>query len=364
MSWTYEIVDTRSGVRQSRVFPASGSWKRVLNGSGSGQHTFQLGDRAMTRESWRALTNPWTRTLVVCRNGLPVYAGLITSRPYDYDTTTLTVHHSDIRFLLSSRFPFGVTSYHGGTLVCTSLSLRSIAGRVVQAGLLGPRDTYPLPIVLPTLTEVGSVSRTYDAWNFQTVADALDDLQKTDGGPDIDFEPRWSTTGTLEYVMRTGTPATPLLGGNLFDFNMAGTEPPLTGVGVLEDGSAQVSGVFILGQGSEADMIVGGIPAGTELPGIIPARDVTQAFKTVTTEAAAGAMAVAASAALYGLTKQWDFKMVANDAVPIESLRLGSTLRLNFLNDPWIADGWSSLRLIGLSGDMSETVTPIVQGSV
>jgi len=363
MSYTYAIVDTRTGVKQETVFPASGSWKRILNGNGSGSHTFQLGDRALSSASWRALTTPWARTLVVSRNGSVVYAGLITSRPYDHGTTTLTVNHTDIRGILASRYPFGVGTYAGGTLVCSGLSLRAIAGRVVAAGLTGPRSTYSLPIIIPTTTELGNDSRTYDNWNFQTVSDILDDLQQVANGPDIDFEPRWSASGTLEYVMRVGTPTVPLLGGASFDFNMNGTKSPLSGIGVNEDGSAQISGVFIIGQGSEADMIVGGIPVGSELPGIIPARDTTQSFKTVTTEATAGAMAVAASAALYGLTKQWDFKMVANDAVPIEGLRLGCTLKLHFQNDPWIPDGWSSLRLIGLSGDMTETVTPIVQGS-
>ena len=37
--------------------------------------------------------------------------------------------------------------------------------------------------------------------------------------------------------------------------------------------------------------------------------------------------------------------------------------RIDNTNESGFEDGWTSLRLVGLSGDMSETVTPIVQGS-
>lgn len=363
MSWSYWFVDTVTGVKQLQVSPSEGGWERVLNGKGSGAHVFQLGDRTLSRATWRALTTPWARTLVVCRNNVPVYAGLVSDRPYDRDTKTLTINHVDIRGILNDRFPFGVTSYHGGTLVLTNLSMRSAAGRLVQAGLTGPRPIYALPIVLPTLVETGAYSHTYFAHNFITVADALEDLQKIDGGPDVDFAPRWSSTGTLEYVMRTGTTAAPLLTGATFDFPMNGEKEPLTGLKLNDDGTNQVTGVYAIGQGSGEDMVVGGIPAGTELPAVIPARETTQSFKDVNNEPEASKFSVSASAALHGTTEQWSFEYVIDEGLArVENMTLGSTLRLNFDDDEWIEDGWTDLRLVGLSGDMTETVTPTVQG--
>jgi len=357
-AYEYWFCDTVTGVKQLRVVPSSGAWSRVLNGAGSGSHTFQLGDRKLPRSSWRSLTSPWARTLVVARGGKVVYAGLVKSLQWDAATKTLTVNHADVRTILGDRYPFGVTSYHGGTLVVTGKSFGAAAAMVVGAGLIGPRPIFALPIVLPSTATSGTYSHTYNAYNFTTVADALTDIQKL--GPDIDFEPRWSSSDTLEWVMRVGAN---LLTGGAFDFPMNAGKPALTGVKNMLDASQQVTGVYAIGQGSGEDMIVGGIPAGTEQAAIIPARETTQPYKESKTEAEASGYAVAATNALHEATSQWSFSYIINDDIaPVENLQLGSTLRLYYDDDEWIYDGWQTVRLTGLSGDMTETVTPTVQG--
>lgn len=357
-SWSARIYDTRTGVGQLQVFPSAGSWSRVLNASGQGSFTFQLGDRKLSRATWRDLTTPWARTVVLDRGGTIVYAGVITGRPFNRDKQELTLQTVDIRDIFQHRYPFGVTSYWAdeaahvpGKLVLTNLSYAAIAANVVAQGLIGPRGNYSLPIVLPSTTEAGGISKTYYNYNLVTVFDILDEIQKADSGPDIDFEPRSSTSGTLEWLMRVGVT------GPTFEWNLTGKEPGLTGVTVGEDATKQADGVFSVGQGSEADMRVGGVG----LPITTPALDMVQTHKTVDSEPELAGYSTAALQTLNLPTITWDGSFMAGEYPTVEKLQLGATIRIYLKGDPWLADGWQSYRLIGYSGDMSETIKLTVQ---
>ena len=369
MSWSFWVCDTRTGVKQLQVFPSGGSFGRTLNAAGQGgSDTFPLAASKLSRAQWKDLTTPWRRTLVRCWDGVPVYAGVITGRSYDRDTKTLTVRHADIRALLAKRFPFGVNSYYAngvsgapGKLVLTNLSLRAIAANVVQQGLIGPHPIYSLPIVFPTLSEPGPYSRTYFNYNFATVPSALQELQDVDGGPDIDFAPRWSASGTLEWEMRAGTPATPALTGGTFEFNLTSEECPLTHVNVDEDGSKQVNGMFTIGAGSEEDMRVAGRGIGDYGETIFPALDGTQSLKDIDDLNTLSLHSFSAINVQQNPTKQWGMSLLASGYPGLNRLTLGSTLRVYSKDDPWIDDGYASLRLIGFSGDMTENITLDVQ---
>lgn len=365
MSWNYWIVDTRTGVRQLQVHPSASSFSRVLNGEGSGSHSFQLGERVLSRSVWRGLVTPWSRTLVVSWCETAVFAGVVVDASYDRDLMVLNVATADVRRIFSYRFPFGATSYYlgdavtPGKLVCTNLSLRSIVSRVMSAGLTGPFPIYSLPITLPTSSEAGTHSRTFYNYNFRTVDDLLEELQNTDGGPDIDFEPSW-VSNALVWTMRTGTPAAPQLSGNTFEWNMSSASPGLTGVRQTVSGAKQASGVFTIGEGSEEDMRVVGAGLATAAP--FPALDVTQSFKSGDLgDDALFAQSKAMLDLLKRSTVQWEMGALASGYPGADRLRLGSTLRVNFQDDPWIDDGYSVTRLIGFSGDMSERVRFDVQ---
>lgn len=363
MSWSYWIVDTRTGVKQLPLQPASGSWGRQLNGDKQGRHTFNLSTSKLTRAQWRALTVPLARTLVVSWAGVAWYAGMITARPFDMDSSTLTLEHADIRSIFADRYPFGAGSYAGGTLVCTNRSWRAIVARVVQRGLDGPGGIYSLPIVLPSTSEAENPhSKTYHNYNFTTVYDALADLQKTEGGPDTDFEPRWNANGDLEWLLRVGSPTAPALTGGVVEFNMTAAQKALTGVTVGENSAKQVTGVFGIGQGSEEDMIVGSV-GNPEEAATIPARDITESHKTAETEAAAAQFAAASIAVLQHPTNQWDFTIVLGElnGTQVAALRLGATLRLYYKGHMWIEDGWHDLRLVGFTGDMTDRIKVEVQ---
>lgn len=366
--YSYHVYDTATGVPQFPMSPSAGSWAREIGvAAGAQSHTFQLADgdpgRYLDRATWRALTVPWNRTLTVERGGAVIYAGLITGRPYDFDNKVLTLKHSDIWTILRDRFPFGTGSYAGGTFEASGLSWRAIAGRIVQRALTGPRPIYALPIVLPDLNEAGTKSLKIENFHFQTAYDALMDIQSTDGGPEIDFQPRKNaSTGNLEYLMRVGSTAAPRLTGHMAEFHMSAAKRQLTGVSIDEDALKQLTGVFVVGEGSEVDMVVGGLPVGSEPTPQIIARDSRIDRKHLKTAPEAASVAIAATAALIGTATQTAVEYVVDPEIAdVQDLVLGSTFRLHYRDDFFIPDGYTDLRMIGLSGGMSEIVKPTLR---
>ena len=363
MVWSWWFCDTITGVKQLQVEPFGGSWSRLLNSAESGSHDFPLGDRRLSRDAWRALTTPWARTLVQCWDGVPVYAGLVTGRPYDRDKQQLTVRHTDFRAILKARYPFGVSAYWAdeangipGKLVIEGKSLVAAAAKVVEQGMLGPSyasASYALPVVLPSTGTAGSFTRTFENFNLRTVSDVLDELQSTEGGPDIEFAPRWSSSGTLEWVMRAGA-----LTGGLFEWHLGVSKAIPSSVQVEEDALTQWTGVMGVGQGSGADMIIGGTPGAPAAA--IPARDTVVKWSDVPTHTQAAALAREELAAHKDPTVQPAVKVRASQVSPSD-LVLGSTVRLFEQDDPWMPDGWTTRRLIGVAGGVGEELTLTVQ---
>ena len=104
MAWSVWVCDTVSGAKLQRLPVAAFSWSRVLNGSGSGSATVKLNDAAVKKLNARTLTNPVSNTLVLDWDGVVVYAGVIWSRDYNREGTSLTLGHADIWSILSRRF--------------------------------------------------------------------------------------------------------------------------------------------------------------------------------------------------------------------------------------------------------------------
>jgi len=377
MAYTFHIVDSRTGIKQLEVFPSSGSWSRVLNAGGKGTHTFVLtADQAMRD---RVLSTPWSRTLVVSWDGVAVYAGLIVRRVYSQDDNTLTVSHEDFRSLLQRRYPFGVNSYTqdgttatgAGWLTLTALTLRAIVVRVLQEGLVGPFPIYSMPVFInsnaiastPLAAESGGYSRTYENFAFLTVEQIIDNVQDEEGGPDTDFEPVW-VDGVFQWNARIGSPSTPKLystapGGNPFEFNMGAEQRVLTGVTVTDDGAKQATGVFSIGEGSGRDMKLAGNGFGSSAT--IPALDVAESFKDeksydILFSYSNGALPVRGKT-----TTQYELGMLATEIPGLSALRIGVLFRLIWSGNPWVADGNVDLRVISLSGSMTNDLTIDVQ---
>lgn len=361
MKRTYWICDTRTGAKLARVLPSAGFFKRVLCGSGSGEHTFRLGFGKRTREQWRALTQPWARSLVIEEDGVVVYAGLISKRRHKWKVWAFTVSHVDMRELFRRRFPFGVNSYWAvqnvtpGKLVITGKSQRAVVGKLMQQSLVGPYDTWSLPIVYPNPEESGPITVTFENYLLRSTYDLFEDIQNTDGGPDIDFVPRWSAGGTLEWFLEVGTPSAPYITKPQKTFNATVAEPALFDVTYDEDATDQLTGIFSVGAGSEALTAVGGTGLGNSAT--VPAMDIVETHKAETSTDALASLSAAGLLTLGHPTVQIGMSMLESTKRNLGTMPVGTMMHTYYQDEPWIPDGWIDTQIIAYSGDMTKKVT-------
>lgn len=352
MVWSAFVVDTMSGQKVMPVFPSSGQCRSVLNGVGSGSHSFHLRDKKTAFPSSataRDVFRPWARTLVICWDDVPVYAGIIMRWSWDRDTGVLTVDHREFRALLSKRYAWLVPTYPTSTVnpqpwswTVTGKSLRGIARAVVaKTTKLVPGDGWDMPVVLGA-DESGSRSMTWWAFNFLSGEDMLSQVQDSDGGPDVFFRPRWSSSGSLEWVFEAGTPR---LGGGVVErIAPAPKSPGLRSVTVM-DGTDQLTGLFGLGEGSEQDMKVG--LAGPLAGSSIPTMDTKRSLKNADTQASVDALSWGALRDDREPIRQYNTSTIVGEFFP--SCGVGGTLREYLSDDEMIADGWVNYYVIGTS---------------
>ena len=351
--WSHVICDLSTGVKQLPVFPADGSWRTGLNGAiGSGSHSFKLRDSKtrLPAGTWRGLVAPWSRVLVVCWGGVPQYAGLISGHDWDRDSGTLQVRHQELRALLSRRLVTGTGSYSaGGFFEVAGKSLRGVGRAIVARATAGtPGDGHYVPVVFPA-DEAGGVTRRWWFYELANAEDMLTEIQDTDGGPDVYLRPRWSTAGTLEWVLEIGSPN---VSGPTVEWAVDAPKSPAVGVSQATSADKTLTGVIGIGKGSEQDLLLG-FAGGL---GTFPIRlDGTRQYKTLDTPAALDAAAMGELRTVEHPTVQIGVKS-APAKVALPDVRVGSTLRLRVSGDEFMADGTAVTKVIGVSGSVGSSM--------
>lgn len=355
MSFKAFVCDTVSGDVRS-VLPVSAfSWGRLLNGGASGSATVQLRDPVVSALAVRSLTVPVSNTLVLERDGVVLFAGLIWSRGYSHATGELTLDLQDLWSVWSRRLAGDASAsvMADVNLVYSALSPATIAKRVITEGITGPADSNrPLPITFPA-DVAGSMSRTYYGYHFATVAEVLDDLMNEDNGPDIDFLPRW-VSGKLNWLMRAGTEGTPKLSSGSWDWNLSAPDAGPTRLTLVEDAAKLTTNAVSLGEGMERKMLT---RSNRIINPIYPSLQMVTAHKTESNTTRLTARANSDLKTYGKPTEQWAFDIMASGTPSVADLQLGGTVRVFSKGDPWVPDGWNDNRLIGFSGDLTERVS-------
>lgn len=264
MAWTHWICDTLTGERVQRVELTESRWDRLANAVGRGSHTISLAQawasgrwtsRATFRDYWLGVITEWSRTLVVCWDEYPVYAGLISKEiGWDERTGEVSIETVEVRHLLSRRCAFGVTDYAGGDWGVYDLDLRSAAWVAISKGLTGGSTRWNIRLT-PTWVSAGTVRRSYPRWEHRTVEEMLRELQDMEGGPDVDFRPLWSPTDNrLSWEPRLGVPLLQAPGYTWHAASASGAT-----VTPERDATRITTGVHVPGNGSEADMKRAGV---------------------------------------------------------------------------------------------------------
>lgn len=359
--WEHYLFETRTGDLIAPLDVSSNRWQVRQNGYGSGTTVIPTRalDVAVPPGGWSAATRPWAVSVLSCWGEVPVYAGPIVSRRVDMATGALTLEHSELWRLLARRYLWGVGDWAANkTLVLDGRTKRGLVRSLVTRVALdnetaSPR--WPLPVVVPA-PEPGPHHRTYYSYHFGKGMDLVEDVLGEVDGPDLAFRPEWASSGSVRWNAEIGTP---LLTGPRLETVWGVEESPVAGLVYTEDGSDQLTGAFALGEGTEQDKIVGLGPTSVTLD--LPVMDLAEDFPTATTQAEADAQAQGFVAEAQVLKPSWSFSVerAALDA----GVRPGSVVSLYVEGNPLAADGRFDLRVVGMSGDLSERVqVEVVQG--
>lgn len=348
---TYRVVLVQNGTWKQRMElqPLSAPWSRGLNSGKSGQMTLQAGDLDEPFVIIPATTWPLNNWVVIEWDGTPVYAGVITDTEYDWKTKQVTLSHSDIwwywsrRFVLEDRsntFPEGVINWAG-------LRPMILAKRAIQAGMNGGSGPdYALPIVLPEEGAAGSSKRTVYGYNLESVQDILDELMESDNGFDLDFWPRWSSAGTLEFVM-----AVDAFKGRILEWDLDADETPVQSLKFRVAGSAINTRIYGVGEGSEKNMLAySNRVQGTTYPAL----ETMASFKEINTRDRLISRVLGVRRASSGAMRQVDMSVLASGTPGLGSFQLGALVRWRSENDTWLPSGWSEeWELLEMSGNVS-----------
>ncbi|WP_394254700.1 hypothetical protein [Pseudoclavibacter helvolus] len=272
--WKFWICDSITGVKLREVFPESGSWKTLMNGVGSGQHTFSMVDeverlvangmrrddaRAEVRTVWPALLDPdgWKPALTVCWGDVPLYAGLLQRQVGVGATNVFTVNHVEVRALMDERLMYPVGDPSRGNFVLAGINSRTAAAQIIRKAL-GPylngwdeRLRWDVRLA-PYVPEPGAFEMPVKAYEIQTGEQLLTLIQDDEGGPDIHFRPRWRASDQgLEWEDRRGSPR---LSAGTHEFVIGAEENGASDVSFISDAKKQATGVHVVGKGTEEDM--------------------------------------------------------------------------------------------------------------
>lgn len=355
--WRVNIVETLTGDSIVQLPVVSGRWRKQINGFGQGQHVFHLRDAltARPRVYWRDAFAEVRRTLVVSWDGAAVYAGIIVGTDWDADAGLLTVRHVEARWLLAGRLahsipgwgPTGKTTYSGKSLrgIARALFAQAFATAVTQRNL---------PIDLGA-DETGTQSREWEWYNFASLDEMLQQVQESEGGPDVALEPEWRSDG-LWWRLLLGNPR---ISGPTHEFVRGVAGSPVKSWRHNTDASKMLTGVWALGEGSEADRLVASAQVATQPD--MPIVERSFAHGTLEEQSVVDAYAASLMESYALPTEQWSFRLDVTQGVDVAALTLGSTARAWSPEDEWDVQGWVEGYVLAVSGDMSYELDVEVQ---
>jgi len=209
----------------------------------------------------------------------------------------------------------------------------------------------------------------YRGYAMQSVRRRLEALMGVQGGPDIAFQPRlMADRQGIEWVMRTGTSADPLLHqlGDDWVWDARNPRGGVQGINVTRDASQQANRIYATGSGIQrATLIERMEPAALGVPdlrdvgfplleSVINRPDVEQPV-TLRSWAAAGLRANARS------QMQWVVRVAATGNPPLGVYRPGDYARVWVGGHPLLGmllpNPWYRSRVLQVAGSMGETVS-------
>jgi hypothetical protein len=263
--YTWYAGTLRDGRLTTKLPTLSQSWTAVLDDAGTLAPVLTLSDPDIAKLNLYLNAEPCRCFAAVAytdEQGTETFleGGPIWTHGYDDETQRLTIGAAGLWSLWDHRKILPVLSAgQSAAAVTTSYTTAfgTIAKRLVQ--LAQSHVAGSVPVVLPS-DEGGTQKRVYAGSELGWVGQALRDLTTVDGGPEIAFVPRRQATDGryLEWVMRVGTAAQPLLvqAGQDWRWDQTAARSSLGGISVNRDGSLMGSRAWDKGNGSDTAMLI------------------------------------------------------------------------------------------------------------
>lgn len=238
------LADLRTGrqILDLSVMDSS-NWQRTLNEPEALTAVLDMQDPDTVKLQPRIAAAPG-RTILACATGdVILAAGPVWSHKYNRDAKTLQVNaagmwsYFDHRYVLPiaaatipvTQFTIPDASAAGKTkpnpavgTYLTGLEYGTIAKRWVQQAQAWTGGTVP---VVFEADRAGTRERNFEGSDFKNIGTVLSQLSQVESGPDIRFRPRLTADRLgVEFLLETGTDASPLLTGGPHMWNLTAEE--------------------------------------------------------------------------------------------------------------------------------------------
>lgn len=253
---------------------ASSRWDRLLNRPETITAILDLRDPDTIQINPRVAAAPGRSMLAVAADDVIIAAGPIWSHTYDRTQKTVQLNASGIwsyfdhRYVLPiaaatldvTQFTIPDASAAGKTkpnpavgTYLTSLEYGTIAKRWVQQAQAWTGGNVPIVFEADRL---GTRERNFEGADFKNLGTVLTQLSEIEGGPDIRFLPRLTADRLgIEFLMQTGTDASPLLTGGPHLWDLTAPESPISAFTINTDASS-LAGTTWGSAGRSADTVL------------------------------------------------------------------------------------------------------------
>lgn len=343
------VCDAVTGAKLDTLPVSAFSWQKLLSAGGSGSVSIVL-DGTHSRAQLDSLFRHWSRIFVLEYDGVVVYGGYLVSHSYAYGSDVVVVRLTDLWGMAARRLAIdgSVPNFEKWHRTRNVSLAQHAADALILARDTAPADPDPrMPVTIHGMGGT-AVSRTWYGYHVNTVGDVWRMLM--DEGLDIYFRPRWIGNGEFDWLMLAG-PAWE--SGVTHEFFVTADASDVSEFSASYDGARITTNAVRLGEGSEQDML---IRSNRKLGGVYPRLDRVTPSKQSGSVPQLAAMA-SNDLLMYGSpTVQWEFRVPVSVGVDV-----GDLVRIHFDGDQVIPDGFSTRRVVSVSGDMSEFVTVAVQ---
>ncbi|MGQ0774540.1 MAG: hypothetical protein ACT4NY_09005 [Pseudonocardiales bacterium] len=386
--WTLLVAETRTGRVVAELPFSDLSWSCPLNDIGTlkvtvpieSVTTVGLGPWDDRDPRWllrSIVRSPWRMSLVAVYAGAAVWAGpLITAQPISEGASAEVVMGAAELPAILQRRRIVAPGYEAtphlpqADVVVGPTTLANIALQLISHAVLG--SGAELPLLLPTVGTIGTVTHTYAGREVAGVWEQLSKLAELEDGPDLRFDPMLSTDASgqwIKWVVRIGQPHLGAMpSGHVFDHGVG-----LHGITLDLDASEMTMRSYVPGSarsepaaivesvpetGSEADKRVGHAYNGTLVDIGWPLLETTDQDNASEADQALLDSAAASRVTVYGRpVETWSATVDIRAEPRLGYWRVGDDAEFDIRGAALLDDGRYRRRIIAVSGTAADVVS-------